>query len=89
MLLSGNNDPKQINACVCCLAIVCYSRIGQEDEENLNLQLFFPATAAVHIFDSFHPFYELGTGVQGGKSPTFRSSPGDLCLVANLIKCQV
>lgn len=37
MLLSGNNDPKQINACVCRLAIVCYSRIGQEDEENLNL----------------------------------------------------
>lgn len=34
MLLSGNNDPKQINA---CLAIVCYSRIGQEAEENLNL----------------------------------------------------
>ena len=40
---------------------------------------FFLDTAAVHIFDSFHPFHGLGTGVQVSKSATL-----DLCLVANL-----
>lgn len=40
---------------------------------------FFLDTAAVHIFDSFHPFHGLGTGVQASKSATL-----DLCLVANL-----